>query len=87
MLDATERKTLAWSAFLAGVLCLIPGEALKGPRWIDGMRQLAMRVFEHRATQIAWGLCLVLAAYHLYRARQERLAEAPAPAPAPAQTA
>jgi len=68
---------------------MIPGEALKGPRWIDGMRQIGMRIFEHRSTQIAWALSLVLVAYHLYRARQERLAEAPAaqPAPVPAQAA
>jgi hypothetical protein len=57
---------------------MIPGEALKGPRWVDGMRQVVMRVFEHRSTQVAWGLCLVLVAHHLYRTRQERLAVAPA---------
>jgi len=89
MLDATERKTLAWCTFAAGVLCLIPGEQ---PHWpqaghhaskivnfaiqlVEMARQLiVMRVLEHRATQGAWGLCAILVGYHFWKTRKEEAA-------------
>lgn len=86
MLDATERKTLAWSAFIAGVLCLIPGEqlhhALKGPRPVDYVVQFLRdglvrdRLLAHHATHIAWVICAALVAHHLWRTRKEEAAEA-----------
>jgi hypothetical protein len=73
MLDATERKTLAWSAFIAGVLCLIPGEVPKGPRPLDYLLQVLGRMLDHRATQGAWALCALFVAYHLWKTRKEAL--------------
>jgi hypothetical protein len=79
LLDATERKTLAWSFFLAGVLCYIPGEPLRGPRLLDVLRQLGVRFVEHHATQIAWGLCILIVAYHLHCVgKEERASRQPA---------
>jgi len=89
MLDATERKTLAWSAFIAGVLCVIPGEVPKGPRIVDYLWQAVPgRILDHHATQIAWGLAFLLVVYHLRRLKLEEAAEnaqtaAPAPTPEP----
>jgi hypothetical protein len=71
MLDATERKTLAWSTFVAGVLTLIPGEVPKGPRYIDYVVQVLGRLLDHRATQGAWMLCAILVVYHLWKERKE----------------
>lgn len=79
MLDATERKTLTWCAFIAGILCLIPGEQPKGPRIIDYALQLAGRIFVHHATQMAWALALGLGLYHIVRTRKELAAAPPAP--------
>jgi Na+/melibiose symporter-like transporter len=80
MLDATERKTLAWCAFVAGVLCLIPGETPQGPRWWNFVVQVLARMLEHRATQIAWALCAAIVAYHLIRTRKEEAAVQAPPA-------
>ncbi len=80
MLDATERKTLAWITFVAGVLCLIPGDTPKGPRPWDYAREVLGRIVDHHATQIAWVLCLLLVAHHLWRTRREEAASAEAPA-------
>ncbi|MDC3953182.1 hypothetical protein [Polyangium jinanense] len=72
MLTATERKTLAWSAFLAGVLCLIPGETPRGPRIWDYARQVLLdRLLEHRATQIAWVIAALILIHHVWRSRTE----------------
>jgi len=77
MLDATERKTLAWSTFIAGVLCLIPGETPRGPRIGDYLRQVIFdRFLGHHATQIAWAICLGLVVHHLWRSRKEEAASA-----------
>jgi hypothetical protein len=77
MLDATERKTLAWCTFIAGVLTLIPGETPRGPRVWDYLRQVIVdRLLEHRATQIAWAICAALVIHHLWRSRKEEAASA-----------
>ena len=84
MLDATERKTLIWCAFIAGILCLIPGETPKGPKPLDYVLQLSGRMLAHHATQMAWGLALILCAYHVFKTRKEDAQnEAPAAAPPP----
>ncbi|MDI1448003.1 hypothetical protein [Polyangium sp. 6x1] len=75
MLDATERKTLAWCSFIAGVLCLIPGEQIQGPfewsrRW-ELMFQLLRRFPEHRAAQIAWTISAICLIHHLWKSRTE----------------
>jgi len=78
MLDATERKTLAWCMFIAGVLCLIPGEIPKGPTPLDYARQVVGRLLDHRATHGAWAIALLLVGYHFWRLRKEEAAaEAP----------
>jgi hypothetical protein len=71
MLDATERKTLAWCMFAAGVLCLIPGEIPKGPALLDYARQVVGRLLDHRATHGAWILAALLAGYHVLQLRKE----------------
>jgi hypothetical protein len=78
MLDATERKTLAWCTFITGVLCLIPGETPRGPRVLDYTIQVFGRVLEHHATQGAWAICAVIVVYHLWRTRKDAQPEAPA---------
>jgi len=75
MLDATERKTLAWCMFAAGVLCLIPGEIPKGPTPLDYARQVVTRLLDHHASHGAWAICALMAAYHLWRLRKEESAE------------
>lgn len=75
MLDATERKTLAWCAFIAGVLCLIPGETPHGPRWWNYIVQVLGRTLEHRATQMAWALCAALCVFHLWKSKKEEATE------------
>jgi hypothetical protein len=72
MLDATERKTLAWCMFGAGVLCLIPGEIPKGPALLDYVRQVVGRLLDHHATHGAWGICMLMVAHHLWRLRKEQ---------------
>jgi hypothetical protein len=80
MLDATERKTLAWCTFIAGVLCVIPGETPRGPRVWDYLRQVLVdRLLEHRSTQIAWAISAALVIHHLWRTRKEEAANAKAP--------
>ncbi len=81
MLDATERKTLAWSAFIAGVLLVIPGETPRGPRIADYAIQILGRFLDHHATQISWALCVAFVAHHLWKSKKEEKAAAPAPAP------
>ena len=73
MLDATERKTLAWCMFAAGVLCLIPGEIPKGPAALDYARQVVGRLLDHRATHGAWFICLLMVVHHHWRSQQERV--------------
>lgn len=87
MLDATERKTLAWCTFIAGVLCLIPGETPRGPRVWDYARQVLLdRLLEHRATQIAWAICAILVIHHVWKSRTEAVTT-PADATPPAESA
>lgn len=71
MLDATERKTLAWCMFAAGVLCLIPGEIPKGPTAIEYMKQVLGRILDHHSSHIAWTLCAIMAAHHVWRLKKE----------------
>jgi hypothetical protein len=73
MLDATERKTLAWCMFIAGVLCLIPGEIPKGPAPLDYARQIVGRLLDHHATHGAWTISMILVAYHLRQSRKEQI--------------
>jgi hypothetical protein len=73
MLDATERKTLVWCTFLAGVLCLIPGEIPKGPAPLDYVRQVVGRLLDHHATHGAWAISIALIAYHVRQSRKERV--------------
>ena len=82
MLDATERKTLAWCMFIAGVLCLIPGDIPKGPTPLDYARQVLGRLLDHRATHGAWAIAFLLLTYHFWRLRKD---EAEMPAQTPAQ--
>ena len=87
MLDATERKTLAWCTFIAGVLCLIPGETPRGPRVWDFVRQVVLdRLLDHRATQIAWTICAICVIHHLWKCRTEAVSPPATPTP-PAESA
>ncbi|MDI3284646.1 hypothetical protein [Polyangium sp. 15x6] len=87
MLTATERKTLAWCTFIAGVLCLIPGETPRGPRIWDYARQVLLdRLLEHRATQIAWVIAAVIVIHHVWKSRSEA-ASTPGDASSPAESA
>lgn len=70
-LNATERKTLAWCMFAAGVLCLIPGEIPKGPLPLDYARQVVGRFLDHHASHGAWAICAILVAYHVRQVRKE----------------
>jgi hypothetical protein len=58
--------------FAAGVLCLIPGEIPKGPTALEYMRQVSGRLFDHHASHIAWALCLIMAAHHVWRLKKEQ---------------